>query len=376
MKFSLSTQEFNYLINKLINVVSNKANTLPILSNFLVEAQNDRLVLTATDLTVSIRCDVEAKVTETGSTTLPTKRFAQLLRELTAPNIDVSSNVKEITTLVAGASRFKINGMNKTTFPELPEMRHAFSFSIKQSDLKHMFRCTAFAVSKEDTRYALTGLSVRIANGQVTLLGTDGKRLARYHTALNIDPSVSADIILPIKAVDEFIKNLEEEGDAKVLIMPDKIGLEANNTLIITKLVAGEYPDVTRVIPQQCSTVVTIHREELLVLLRQVDLFTGETHSARFAFKDGELSLSSNKIDIGEGDASMPVNYHGPNFEIAFNVAFFEDILRHCQKETFTIGMNDPYNPAIIADGDTLGTISDASPLFLMMPTRLSEGDL
>lgn len=373
MKFIISTQELNYLINKIQNVVNQKP-TIPILSNFLIEAGNDELILTATDLTVGIRCSTEAQILEEGATTLPAKRLAQLIRELTAANVEISTNSHEVTSLAAGTSRFKLNGMSKNEFPSLPDLSHAHTFHIPQALLKDLLYRTSFAVSKEDNRYVLTGILMHIANGQVTFVGTDGKRLARAYASISIDPSFSSQSIIPLKAVEEILKNLTEEGDTKISLMNDKIAIEANQTHILTKLLAGDYPDVNRVIPEQSDIVIALHREELMTLLRQVSLFTADhNHSVRFTFTDGELKLTANTMEIGEGQVGMPVNYHGSKLEIAFNPGFFLDILRHCKEETVSIGLTDAYNPGLMTDGEQLIPPNKASPLFVIMPMRLSE---
>ncbi len=373
MKFVISTQELNYLISKILNVVSQKP-TIPILSNFLLEAYNDELILTATDLTVGIRCHTEAKILEEGATTLPAKRLAQLIRELTAVNVEVSTNSNEVTTIVAGTSRFKLNGMSKTEYPALPDLSQAHTFHMKQSELKDLLYRTSFAVSKEDNRYVLTGVLMQIANGMATFVGTDGKRLARSHGPIDIGSSFTGQSIIPLKAVDEILKNLSDEGDVKISLMSDKIAVEANQMRLLTKLLAGDYPDVNRVIPERSDIIVSLHREELSSLLRQISLFTADhNHSVRFTFSQGELKLTANTMDIGEGNVTMPANYQGSKLEIAFNPGFFIDILRHCKGETVTMGLTDAYNPGIITDGDQLSTPLQASPLFVIMPMRLSE---
>ena len=361
MKFMISTQELNYLINKIQNIVPQKP-TVPILTNFLIEASNDELVLTATDLAVSIRCNTEVNIIEEGATTLPARRFAQLIRELTTPNVEVSSNAHETTTLIAGTSRFKVNGMSKQEYPDLPDLGAALCFSISQKELKDLLYRTAFAVSKEDNRYVLTGVLCHISNGTATFAGTDGKRLARTHAKVDIDPSIQYQAIIPLKAVDEILKNLVDEGDAKISLMPDKVAIEANQTLIIAKLLTGDYPDISRVIPESSSIIVTLHREELIALLRQVSLFTvDQHHSARFTFTVGELKLAANTNTFGEGNVGMPVNYQGDKLEIAFNPGYFLDILRHCKEEIVTMGLTDPYNPGLLTDGEPPANLSRAS---------------
>lgn len=373
MKFVISTQELNYLINKIQNVVPQKP-TVPILTNFLIEASNDELILTATDLAVSIRCNTEVKIAEEGATTLPARRFAQLVRELTAATVEVSSNAHETTTIVAGTSRFKVNGMNKNAYPDLPDLSDACSFKIAQKDLKELLFRTSFAVSKEDNRYVLTGVLMQIAEGLVTFVGTDGRRLARSHMKIEIDPQTHLQAVIPLKAIDEIVKNLLDDGDAKISLMSDKIAVEANQTLLVAKLLTGDYPEINRVIPEHSPILFTLHREELIALLRQVSLFTvDQQHAARFSFADGELKLAANTKDFGEGNVSMPVNYQGPKLEIAFNPGNFLDILRHCREETVTMGLTDPYNPGLLTDGEPPAKLNLATPLFILMPMRLSE---
>jgi len=157
--------------------------------------------------------------------------------------------------------------------------------------------------------------------------------------------------------------------------MHDKIAIQANNLMIVTKLLSGEYPDVNRVIPEQLDKVIPLHREELITLLRQMSLFTADsTHSVRFSLGAGELKLSANSMDIGEGKVSMPANYQGEKLDIAFNPGFFLDILRHSDKETVNLMLIDSYNPAVITDDESLApVIATANPLYVIMPMRLNE---
>lgn len=374
MKFVIATQELNYLISKCLNVVSQKM-TIPILSNILIEAVNDELILTATDLTVGVRCYTDAKILEEGATTLPAKKLALLIKELTAVNLEVTTNPNEVTEIVANSSSFKLNGMNKTEFPSLPAVADAMHFTIKQSELKDMLYRTAFAVSREDNRYVLTGVFLQLLNGEAIFAGTDGKRLARAHIKVDLDPSFQSIYIIPLKAVEEIMKNLSDDGNATVYLMNDKIAVESSNSMIITKLLSGDYPDVNRVIPESSEAVVSLHREELMTLLKQISLFTADINQpVRFTFSDGELRLMAHTMEIGEGKVSMPVNYHGPKLEIAFNPNFFLDILRHSKGETVTVGITDAYNPGVITDkGATPSLMSAPSPLFVLMPMRLNE---
>lgn len=376
MKFIIAAQELNALIAKCQNIISPKP-SIPILANFLVEAERGKLIITATDLIVGVRCSAEAKVLQEGCTTLPAKKFAQLVRELIAMTLEVGTNAHEVTEIAAGSSRFKLNGLNKNEgFPSLPSVQEGEQIQLPQSVLKDMLFRTSFAVSREDNRYALTGVYMQIQGGRAVFTGTDGKRLARAQVKLDNADDLTGNYIIPIKAVEEIQKNLSDtEEKALIYLMQDKIGIEANHTLIITKLLTGEYPDVDRIIPSSMDLIIPLHRDELATLLRQVSLFTTDLqHSARFTFLPGELRLSVNTRDLGEGRVAMPVHYQGPRLDIAFNPTFFLDILRHSKSEVVAIGITDPYNPGILTDGqEAMAELHTASPLFVLMPMRLNE---
>ncbi len=365
MKFVIPKETLSQLINNIQNIVSHKP-TIPILSNFLIEVESGVLTVTATDLTVGMRCHGDAKVVEEGAITLPAKRFFQLTKELTAPSLEMSSADGETSELKAGTSKFKFHGMHQKDFPSLPDLNAANSFEMEQKVLKEMLFRTSFAASREDSRYVLTGILFKIQNKKALFVGADGKRLAEVSTDLLVDDSVDNESILPLKAVEEIYKCLSDKGLVKVFLMPDKIALEIDKTTIVTKLLSGTYPDFKRIIPDKLETKVTLHREELISLLRQVSLFTDEDNqSVRFLFSEGMLSLKANHASIGEGEVSMPVNYHKEPLAIAFNPHIFLDILRHSRNETIQLGLNDPYNPGIITD--------ESTARFVIMPMRLNE---
>ena len=376
MKFIISRQELGDLTNRIQNIVAPKSPVL-ILSNFLIEAIDNQVIITATDLTVGVRCSMPAKVIEPGSITIPAKRFSSLIRELTTAHIEVRTQAKEMITITAESSTFKMHGLPIDEFPKLPDFQDAAQIRMKQSELKEMFFRTAFAVSKEDSRYILTGVSLQIVNNIVMFVGTDGKRLARAGFPLATEPMINAECIIPLKAVDEIVKNLNDpEEESTLFILQDKIAVESGSMLIVTKLLSGDYPDVNKVIPQATNSSVSLHKDELMSLLRQVSLFTTEKHhSVRFTFTPGELNLSVNTMDLGEGKVSMAANYDGPRFDIAFNPMYFLDILRHSKQETISISFSDPYNPTLITDGEHIFSVNSVlpSPLFILMPTRLNE---
>ncbi len=255
--------------------------------------------------------------------------------------------------------------MHKNEFPQLPDLSDGVSVSVPSTLLKEILSRTVFAAARDDDRQVLNGIFIQNIDSQAVFLATDGKRLAKLWTPVDLPPEYSSSCVLPIKAVEEMIKLLDEkEPIAKLTYMNEKVSLEAGSITLISKLLAGQYPDVARVIPTEPAQPVTLHREELISLLRQLTLFTSEeSASVRFEFLPGELRLSAMSGELGEGRVCMPVNYGGPRFEIAFNPHYFLDILRNSKDEAVQFNVSNPYNPGLITDS--------SSALFVIMPMRI-----
>jgi DNA polymerase III subunit beta len=366
MKAVIAKADLVNVIAKIQNIVPSKP-AIPILANVLLEAIDDQLVVSATDLTVGMRCYVEAKVIEEGSIALPARRFFQLIRELTAPQIKISAQTNEAAEITTGTSVFKMSGMNKSEFPQLPDLSGSPEIRFSKSTLKEMLSKTVFAAAREDSRFTLNGVQIHVAQQKATFIGTDGKRLSKISTSVAIDPSLQGSYVIPLKAVEEMIKTLDDSDTPATLTLAyDKVSLETGSLTIASKLLAGQYPDVDRVIPEKVAHRFAMHREELMALLRQVSLFTSDTsNSVRFAFETGQLHLMAVSQEIGEGRVSMPVDYSGPRIDIAFNPFFFLDILRHSKDETIRFGLNDAHNPGIVTDS--------SNALFVIMPMRLND---
>lgn len=351
------------LISKIQNVTAAKP-ALPILGNVLLQAKGNELILSATDLIVSMRAYAEAKVEQEGAITLPARRFFQLIRELTAPEVEIHTLSPEIGLINAGTSHFKIQGMHKNEFPELPSLTDGLSLTLPAATYKELLSYTAFAAARDDDRQMLNGVCLETGEGSLCMIATDGKRLAKITTKADT-PSQKESYIIPIKAVDEMIRILSgESSEAKITLLSDKIALEIGPVTLISKLIAGPYPDVTTFIPAKKESPLMLHREELMSLLRQVILFTSEESGAtRLSFTTGELHLCAVSGPIGEGKVNMPVNYDGEKLEIAFNPHYLLDILRHSKDETIHFTLTDSYNPGLFTDS--------SSAEFVLMPMRL-----
>jgi DNA polymerase-3 subunit beta len=249
----------------------------------------------------------------------------------------------------------------------LPDLTDGVSFNIASESVRDMLSRTAFAAARDDSRQVLHGVCLQYSNNKATFIGTDGKRLAKIDASLPLPGDHSGTYIIPLKAIDEAIRILDgKEESSKLTLMSDKIAFEIGHVTLISKLIAGQYPDVARIIPEKKPNAIALHREELMSLLRQVSLFTSESSSSvRFTFSTGELHLSALSGSIGEGKVNMPVNYAGEKFDIAFNPVYFLDILRHSKDESVNFTVADSYNPGLVTDSSTAE--------FVIMPMRLES---
>ncbi len=368
MKLVISRVDLLNIIGRVQTVIPNKP-SVPILSSLVLEAVDDQLILSATDLMVSGRVFSKAQIEEEGAIVLPARKFFQLIRELTASQVEIHTS-GEIVCINAGTSHFKMSGISKSAYPELPDLSGGISVMIDNNIFREMLVRSSFSAARDDNRQVLNGILFQYRDRVATVVGTDGKRLARLFTDVTT-PSFSdtndqlGSYILPLRAVEEMIKLLEiKDHDSRLTFLPDRVGVEIENVLLITKLLKGHYPDVNEVIPQKAAEPIILHREELISLLRQVSLFTKDYSSAiQFTFMPGALHLTAAHREVGEGKACMEVNYGGPKLDVAFNPHYFLDVLRHSKDESVQLSLFDTYSPGLITDS--------SNAHFVLMPMHL-----
>ncbi|MEI6656592.1 MAG: DNA polymerase III subunit beta, partial [Verrucomicrobiota bacterium] len=222
MKFRISKEAFLDGLQKVQHVVSSRT-TLPILSNVLIVAKDGRIQFTTTDLDVGITGSVEAQIDKEGATTLPAKRLVSIVRELPASEVEVSVDSKNHASMRCGPSFFKIIGLGEAEFPPLPNFQDAKEFRIPQVVLRDGLRKTAYAISSDETRYVLNGIFASFRDGKMTLVATDGRRLAMVDSDLEFPASHETDVIIPTKAVQELQRLLGETGDVIVKLTDNQI---------------------------------------------------------------------------------------------------------------------------------------------------------
>ncbi|HNU98474.1 MAG: DNA polymerase III subunit beta [Verrucomicrobia bacterium] len=369
MKLTIAREQLINGLQAVQNVVGSRT-TLPILSNVLLQAEQGRLGLTATDLDVSIACGVEAKVEKVGVTTLPARRLFSIVRELGTPEIELEVDEKNVCSLTAGASFFKVNGLPAEDFPPRPGFADSKRVALPQDKVKGMLRRTAFAVSNDEARYVLNGLFFSLREHKVTLVATDGRRLALTDEEVDIGAENQTEFIVPAKTVAELSRLLQDKGEVEISVGDNQVAFDMRgegllNILAISKLVEGTYPNYQQVIPRESKERIPLVREELVQALRRAELMTSEkSNSVKLSFTRNTLAITANAPEIGEARETLAINYKGPDLAVAFNPSFLLDALKALDNDEVFLELSDELSPGVLKVNGPF--------LYVIMPMRMN----
>lgn len=347
MEFTVSRAELVRELNLSQGVVERKT-TIPILSNVLVETDGNRVVLTATDLELGIRCACPARVKKAGGGTIPARKLLDYVRLLPDGDVQVKIQENHWASLVSGRSRTRMAGMSKESFPELPKMPSVIA-EIPIGVLASMIAKTVFSISSEESRFTLNGALLVLRKGGLVMVATDGHRLAMVESSDEI-PGVtdSYRALLPRKAMVELQKLAgDSQPDALVRFSGDENHLffEMGERLLLSRKLTGNFPDYERVLPKEHGHSVSLGRDELKGAIERVAQFSDErSRSIRLTMEAGELKVHSSVSDTGESEESIPTTYDGPAVEIGFNAEYLLDFLRAVSGEQVEFLFKDPHS--------------------------------
>jgi DNA polymerase-3 subunit beta len=368
MNLTITKEQIIAGLQAVQNVVSTRT-TLPILSNVLIRAEGNALEFTATDLDVTVACKVEAKITKPGATTLPVKKLFGIVRELSG-EIEIEVDEKNVASIRSGSSFFKVHGLAAEEFPPLPKFKDDKKVSLPQENVRAMIRKTSFAVSTDESRYVLNGIFVSLKEGKMTVVATDGRRLALVDEEVDLPEKSSGEFIVPAKAVNELNRLLQDKGDVELKFGENQASFSLKDdkgfaVLLITKLIEGNYPNYKQVIPGEAKERVPLVREELLQALRRAEIMTSEkANSVKLTFGKNSLAITANSPEVGEARESLAVNYKGKELAIAFNPRYLIDPLAALTEDEVFIELIDELSPGVLKINGPF--------LYVVMPMRLS----
>ena len=345
MEFTVSKADLVAELSLSQGVVEKKT-TIPILSNVLIEAAGDRVTLTATDLELGIRCSCPAKIKKEGAGTIPARRLLDYARLLPDGDVNMKFLDNHWASITCGRSRTRIAGMSRESYPELPQMPEPLA-SIPVKTLASMIARTSFAISLEESRFTLNGALLLISPESLTMVATDGHRLAYVQAppseAGGVDKPFRA--LVPKKAMTELVKLADAAGpDAQVVFTGNENHLffQLGHRLLITRKLTGNFPDYERVLPKDHTLIVKLQKAEIRSAIERVAQFADERSRAiRVKFAPGEVSVFSSSVETGESEEGVTCDYQGPEIEIGFNAQYLLDFLRAIPQDQVAFELKD-----------------------------------
>ena len=340
--------------------------TLPILSHLLVEAKKEGVQITGTDLELGISTFALAEVSEEGAIAVPAKRFMDLIKELPNDSLQITARKNQQMSIECGKGSFKILGLSKEEFPKMPVSGGQDALVIDQGVLQAMLSLTTFSVSKDESRYVLTGVLFSTRKGWLRLVSTDGRRMAMVDREAKSAPTGDSQRIVPEKAVVELLRLLGDGPTVKVSLKESQIAFDLGNTIVISRLIEGKFPNYEQVIPPESPNKVTVSREELLLATRRIGLWsTQDSPSIRFDLKPDELTISKQTPEVGEAHEQLRVQYSGPEFSVGFNPTYLVDVLKVLENGNVEFELPGPDRPGVIRTKDHY--------LYVVLPMQLTH---
>jgi len=371
MKLSIDRAALLRSLSHVQSVVERR-NTIPILSNVLLKAEDNVLTLSSTDMDLEINESVAANVMTAGATTAPAHTLHDIVRKMpdgTDVEIDLNAEGTQMT-VSAGRSQFKLSCLPVADFPEISTGELPIEFSVPAGDLRALIDRTKFAMSTEETRYYLNGIYVHEADNEgvkvLRAVSTDGHRLARFEMPLPDGAAGMPGVIVPRKAVGELRKLIEDAADViQITLSENKVRFSFDHVVMTSKLIDGTFPDYQRVIPQGNDKVVEVDPKIFTKAIDRVSTISdGKSRALKIALAGKQMTLSASSPEAGSATEEMEVNGDS-DIEIGFNAKYLLDITSQIEGEGCRLTLADSASPTIIQDN------SDPSALYVLMPLRV-----
>jgi DNA polymerase-3 subunit beta len=356
MKLKIKKDEILKGLQRIQGVVDKK-NTMPILSNMLLVADGKGIEIVATDLEIGLRGRYEAEVEKPGAVTVSAKKMFEIVRELPEENIQIRVEESNWVKIVSGRSQFKLVGLPKEEYPNLPDVAEEGMITIAGEALREMIKKTLYAAGENDARYVLNGLFVHLSQGKgglnVRIVGTDGHRLSMIDRVVDAQHKEES-VIIPKKAMLELRRLLEEDESQEGF----QIGFSKNHALfkrgdlvMVSKLIDGNYPNYQQVLPTQNTKLVTVSKDMITHAVKRVSILSKEKNNAvKLQLEKNQLTLSTNNPEVGEANEELAIDYKGDSLAIGFNSRYLMDVLTAMDGENITLELNDALSPCLIKE--------------------------
>lgn len=369
MYIEIEKKDLLNLIGKTLNIVE-KRNTMPVLTNILLEVGPSFLKVFATDLEVSLTDQVECKVHKEGKVAVSAKSLFDICKELGEGKIHLTKKENNWLEIKQGKYLSKIVGISAEEYPVFPTFSGKGFFQIPGSDLREMIDKTIYSVSNDETRYHLNGVYFeQQGQGGYRMVATDGHRLSLIQKNLSANQLITSGngVIIPRKGLNEIRKILDAvEGPFEVAIEGSQMILRSANTVLMIRLIEGKYPNYSQFIPQQLKKKITIDREAFLGCLKRVSLLANQKSKAiTLSLTNGKMEITSNNPELGDAKEEIEVDYDGQEVKIGFNAKYIQEVLGAIQDTSVDFEINDQLSPGLLRPHN------DKSYTCVVMPMRI-----
>lgn len=367
MNIQLTVEELLEPLQTVIGVVENKQ-TLPILAHVLIQLKNKKLTLTTTDMEIELRSSKQIKSEKEISFTIYAKDLIDILRKLEKNTVIEFIIEKSKIYIKTNNNSFELNTFNTQDFPSLPEIKNSEVIHIKRLTLKELIKKTSFSMANQDIRAYLNGLYFEVDRNNIVVVATDGHRLAIGEIKQNNNLSNKKTVILPRKAVSELDKILEKDKNIEVDIhlSDNYFYLTSDNTTIISRLIDGNFPNYSQVIPTDYKNTVVINRKNFLDNLEQASIFVEEcTKGVKLSFKDNQINIFSHS-ERGQAKTNININNFDKEIEITFNIYYLISILENLTTDNINMVIPNDKNQSCL-----LSSIGDDVYQYVVMPMRV-----
>ena len=351
-----------------VQSVVERRNTIPILSNVLIEAREDgSLRLMATDLDLQVDESVPANIAQPGATTVSAHTFFDIVRKLPEGSQVELSAAEGKMQVIAGRSRFNLSTLPRDDFPVIAEGELPTRFELPAATLRQIIEKTRFAISSEETRYYLMGIFFHVVDDQLRAAATDGHRLARVTVPRPDGAEGMPDVIVPRKAVQELYRLLEElEGTVEISLSPTKIRFGLGSAILTSKLIDGTFPDYNRVIPTANDKLLKLDPKSFSAGVDRVSTIASEkTRAVKMSVDRDKVTLSVTSPENGLATEEVPADYSADGLEIGFNARYLLDILSEIEGDTVEVHLADAAAPTLLRENDK------SNALYVLMPMRV-----
>lgn len=371
MYLVISKQVLLKELNFIQGVVERK-NTIPILSNLLIEASDKSLTIKGTDLDVSITTVCDAEVKKSGATCVQAKKLFEIVRALPDAEIEIRmGDQTDQVSITCERSKFKMPGLARDNFPDIPVFKG--DLTVLPSDLMRSFiGRTIFAITNEESRYALNGAKFEIADGNLRMVATDGHRLSfieKKAALINGHKELRVDVIVPRKTLSELAK-LCAETEESIEFGKDENHLffKIGKRILVSRLLSGQFPNYEMVLPKENRNHIPVESERIASAVRRVALMADErSHAVRFDIADGQINISSQAADVGEAGETLQITYNGDKITAGFNAQYLNDFFNVIQSSEVVFDFKDGNSQAQLRPGGE----DEYDFRYIIMPMRL-----